>query len=399
MQEQSLLELRVEARRGFCRRMHLVDTTLFYSPTSGGVKRYLTAKHQWLRTHTAWEHTILVPGPRESITRGAVSNVPGPALPGSFNYRLPLNPRRWIALLDQLAPDLIEVGDAFHSAWYGWRVAERRGIPLAAFYHSNFPQLIGHWLGRFTERLCERYLRELYAGIDVVFAPSRIMCDYLRSIGVAHAAYQPLGVDTQIFHPEQRTLDVRAQLGLARDARVLVYAGRFAAEKNLPILLHAFAMLGDPYHLLLIGGDRAARPSAHVTLLPYRGDPHELARWLSSCDALVHAGTRETFGLVLLEAMACGRPVVAARAGAIPELVDESVGTLAEPLSAASRAEAIAALYERDLAQLGRAARARVLRLYTWARAFTAQFATYASLIGTPRLARRETQPAIEVGS
>src|SRR6266700_3594531 len=45
--------------------MHLVDTTLFYSPTSGGVKRYLDAKHAWLSTHTAWEHTIVVPGPED----------------------------------------------------------------------------------------------------------------------------------------------------------------------------------------------------------------------------------------------------------------------------------------------------------------------------------------------
>ena len=67
----------------------------------------------------------------------------------------------------------------------------------------------------------------------------------------------------------------------------------------------------------------------------------------------MHAGTKETFGLVLLEAMACGRPVVAARASAIPEFVDESVGMLAEPCNAASMADAIAALYERDLDAVG----------------------------------------------
>ena len=121
-------------------------------------------------------------------------------------------------------------------------------------------------------------------------------------------------------------------------------------------------------------------------MLPYRRDSVELARWLASADALVHAGTKETFGLVILEAMACGRPVVAARAGAFPEFIDESVGVLAEPYDAASMAEAIAALYERDLDALGAAARARVLRQFTWHRAFHAQMATYASLVGTQRL-------------
>ena len=50
--------------------MHLVDTTLFYSPTSGGIRRYLNAKHAWLKAHTAWEHSIVVPGPEDRVDRG-----------------------------------------------------------------------------------------------------------------------------------------------------------------------------------------------------------------------------------------------------------------------------------------------------------------------------------------
>jgi alpha-1,6-mannosyltransferase len=85
--------------------------------------------------------------------------------------------------------------------------------------------------------------------------------------------------------------------------------------------------------------------------------------------------------------MACGRPVVAARAGAIPEFVDEGVGMLAEPGSGARMAEAIAALYERDLEALGANARARVLRKYTWTRAFQGQMAAYNALLGRGRIA------------
>jgi alpha-1,6-mannosyltransferase len=136
----------------------------------------------------------------------------------------------------------------------------------------------------------------------------------------------------------------------------------------------------------------------NITMLPYRRDSHELAQWLASADALVHAGTKETFGLVLLEAMACGRPVVAARASAIPEIVDESVGLLAEPCSGDSMAEAIVALYERDIEALGAAARARVLRRFTWSQAFHAQTSAYASMLGTRRV-HVPAQPAIELGS
>jgi alpha-1,6-mannosyltransferase len=378
--------------------MHLVDTTLFYSPTSGGVKRYLTAKHDWLRTHTSWKHSILVPGDVEHIEPGNVCAVPGYPWPGTFNYRLPLNPRRWTRLLDQLQPDLIEAGDAFHPAWCAWRVAQRRQIPLAAFYHSNMPQIIARRIGSMSERALGRYVRWLYERFDVVFAPSRLMCEFLNSLGVQHTAHQPLGVNADVFSPKHRTTTLRAQLGLPENTRLLAYAGRFSGEKNLDVLLQAFARLGKPYHLLLIGGDRQAQPMANVTMLPYRRDSRELAQWLASVDALVHAGTKETFGLVVLEAMACGRPIVGARAGAIPEIVDETVGMLAEPCSGASMAEAIAALYERDIEAVGAAARERVLKQFTWTQAFSSQLNVYASLAKTWRIPL-PAQPVIGLGS
>lgn len=369
-------------------RPHLVDTTLFYSPTSGGVKRYLNAKHAWLAAHSRWQHTLVVPGERDRTERGGICTLAGYPIPGSFNYRLPLDPRRWRRLLDALQPDLIEVGDAFHPAWAAWSVARRRGIPLAAFYHSNLPQIIGRRIGgRLAEGALSRYVSWLYERFDVVFAPSRLMRDLLHGLGVPHAVHQPLGVDAQVFQPLRRGEWLRQRLGLGPAARVLVYAGRFAGEKNLPVLLEAFARLGAPYHLLLLGGDRTGRPAVNVTMLPYRRDSIELAQWLASADALVHAGTKETFGLVILEAMACGRPVVAARAGAIPEFVDDSVGVLAEPGSGSRMAEAIAGLYRRDIEALGANARARVLRTFTWNRALQAQMATYKALLGRERVA------------
>ena len=379
--------------------MHLVDATLFYSPTSGGVKRYLSAKHAWLAAHTSWEHTIVVPGRDTHVERGGVCTLSGHPVPGTFNYRLPLNPRRWTRLLDALQPTLIEAGDVFHPAWAGWLVAQRRGIPLVGFYHSNLPQLAGRRLcGWFTEPLLRRYVRLLYERCDLVFAPSRLMCEYLQRIGIPQVVHQPLGVDAEVFNPARRSDTLRECLDLPPHARVLVYAGRFAEEKNLPVLLQAFARLGAPYHLLLIGGARRARPAANVTMMPYRGNSHELAQWIASADALVHAGTQETFGLVILEAMACGRPVVAARAGAFPECVDETVGALAEPHSVADMAAAIASLYERDLDAVGAAARARVLQHFTWNRAFNTQIAAYAALVGAQRVAVADT-PILELRS
>ena len=362
--------------------MHLVDTTLFFSPTSGGVRRYLTAKHDWLRTHTPHRHSLLVPGDVTELHPDGISTIRGWKVPGTFNYRLPLWPRRWTQMLTALQPDLIEVGDVFHPAWCAASVARRRDIPLVAFFHSNFPSLAGRRLGRMTERGLGAYVQQVYRRCDLVLTPSSQMLDYLAALGVRHTALQPLGVDTEIFSPQRRTLDLRRTLRLADNTRLLVYAGRFSGEKNIDVLRDAMARLGRRYHLLLIGGGEHGQPADNVTVLPYRRDSIELASWIASCDALVHAGGSETFGLVVVEALACGRPVVATRAGALPEHVDESVGMLAPPRDAAGLAAAIAALYERDLEALGRAARARALQRYTWTHALQLLLGHYATVAG-----------------
>ncbi|MGA2562457.1 MAG: glycosyltransferase [Steroidobacteraceae bacterium] len=378
--------------------MHVVDTTLFYSLTSGGVKRYLTAKQAWLHANTAHRHTLLVPGLENRLVRNGVSTVAGMRLPGTFNYRLPLAARTWKSMLLELEPDLIEVGDVFHPAWCALTAARTRHVPVVAFFHSNLPRLLGNRFGSGVERAVTRYLRLVYERVDLVLAPSRSMCAYLRQCGVPNVAFQPLGVDTALFSPQRRTLELRRMLNLPDDARLVVFAGRFSEEKKIHVLRAAMALLGEPYHLLLVGGGRSAQPSQNVTVLPYRRDSVELAQWLASADALVHAGNRETFGLVVVEAMACGRPVVGVRAGSIPELVDERVGELAEPDDAPSMAAAIRRLYERDIHALGAQARSRVLQRYTWAQALTQQLATYANVLGAVH-APRSLSAAMELES
>ena len=360
--------------------MHLVDTTLFFSPTSGGVRRYLTAKQSWLASHTNWRHTVVVPGNETVREPGGISTLAGRRVPGTFNYRLPLNVNAWTRMLLDLEPDLIEAGDAFHPAWCARRAAGLRRIPVVAFFHSNLPEIIGRRLGRLSERVMGRYLRLAYEQMNLVFAPSRLMCDTLRGHGLERVAHQPLGVDSSVFAPHRRTHDLRARLGLPASTRLLAFAGRFAGEKNVPLLIRAFEQLGSRYHLLLLGGGRAYKAAPNVSVLPYRRDSVELAQWLASVDALVHAGTMETFGLVILEAMSCGRPVVGIRAGAVPELVDDEVGVLAERADAQLFARAVSELYDRDVEQLGVAARARVLARHSWQQAMSMQLAAYASL-------------------
>src|SRR5450432_1714945 len=184
--------------------MQLVDTTLFFSPTSGGVKRYLTAKHAWLAARSAHRHSILVPGAQTRLRPGDISTIAGVALPFTFNYRLPLSPRPWTRMLFALEPELIEVGDVFHPAWCAAQVARARNIPLVGFFHSHLAQLLGRRFGGSVERAITRYLRQVYSRFDLVLAPSRLMSRYLAQLGVAPSAYQPLGVDTEVFSPARR---------------------------------------------------------------------------------------------------------------------------------------------------------------------------------------------------
>jgi alpha-1,6-mannosyltransferase len=168
--------------------------------------------------------------------------------------------------------------------------------------------------------------------------------------------------------------------------RLLVYAGRFSGEKNIDVLHDAFARLGRGYHLLIVGGGETRQATTNISIIPYQRDSAALATVLASADALVHAGTAETFGLVVLEAMACGRPVVGVRAAAVAELVDEAVGVTASRADGALFAQAVRELYDRDIDALGRAARARVEERYSWDRSLQQQMAFYAALSEKKRM-------------
>jgi alpha-1,6-mannosyltransferase len=124
--------------------------------------------------------------------------------------------------------------------------------------------------------------------------------------------------------------------------------------------------LGAPYHLLLVGGARREVLAPNVTMLPYEQDPARLARLLASSDVLIHAGRHETFGMVLVEAMACAVPVVAVRAGAVTEIVNPKVGRIATPDDARSLADAVRSIFASDRNAMGAFARAHAERDYLW---------------------------------
>ena len=371
--------------------MHLVDLTMFYAAEGGGVSTYLNAKSAWLARQGRARHTILSPNldadrnaARTGRAASAYLRVPSLALPGFHGYRMPLSVAAIARRLRRLQPDLVEVGDAGHCAWAALRARDRLRIPVVAFYHSDLPRLVENRFGAHAAGLTRRYLVQLYGQFDLVLAPSRLMVAQLQAMGIHGALHQPLGIDCRVFHPSRRDAAVRNALGLAPGVCLLVYAGRFTADKKLNVLLAAMERLGPGFHLLMVGPGEAAidvPPGARVSRLPFQRDGRALARLLASCDLLVHPGDCETFGLIVLEAMGCGLPVVAANAGGLAELVDAETGVLVRPNCPASLAEAIRHAAECDLAALGANARRKVEASFGWETVFPQLLMHYCKLL------------------
>lgn len=363
--------------------MHIVDLTMFYAAEGGGVSTYLNAKSAWLAHQAHVRHTILSPNIDAGVSPARL-RIAGLALPGFHGYRMPVSVTAIARRLRVLRPDLVEVGDAGHCAWAALRARDRLRIPAVAFYHSDLPRLVENRFGAHAAQLSRRYLAQLYSQFDLVLAPSRLMVGQLRSMGIDGALHQPLGIDCGIFHPGRHDPDLRAELGLAPGVRLLVYAGRFTADKKLDVLLRAMDILGPGYHLLMVGAGEAALdapPRARLSRMPFQRDQRALARILASCDLLVHPGDCETFGLIVLEAMGCGLPVVATAAGAVAELVDQDTGVLAQPNCPASLAEAIRCACTGDLAALGANARRKAASSFDWGAVFTQLLMHYCELL------------------
>jgi alpha-1,6-mannosyltransferase len=366
---------------------HVVDATMFWSPTGGGVRRYLLAKHAWITRYTGWRHTIATPA---ADAPGVVA-LPGVRLPGSGGYRFPLRRRVLSAALQALDPHVIESGDPYRLAWAALDAAQALGIPAVAFCHSNLELLGRHFLGPMGGVAARRYARRLYKQFDLVLAPSEAMRRRLEDWGVSNVACQPLGVDTRVFHPARASTAWRTQLALPAGARLLVYAGRFAAEKHLDTLAEAVRKLGPTYHLLAVGAGPVSPCGDRVRVLPHIGDPMGLARVLASADVFVHAGDQETFGLSVLEAMACGTPVVARAAEGLAELVDDTVGAAVCDGRSDSYAQAIQAIFSQPWVDLSSRARERA-ESYDWQQMLPLQLMHYRQLL---REGPRSTTPPL----
>ena len=363
---------------------HLLDTTMLFGPRSGGVKRYLLAKHAWLaKERPQLRHSLVTPGRITRANADGMVTIWAPPIPFGDGYRCPTSLRKWTRILAHMRPSLIEMGDTYVPGHAALDAAEALGAPAVAFCHSDPAALAALHFGEWAAAPAQKRVTRFYGRCDLVVAPSRYIAGRLGESGVDNVTVQPLGVDLDMFHPSRADRDtVRADLGLSASTKLLVFAGRPAREKNLETLLEALDLLGEDYRLMMIAAGTYLRPHKQVISLNYVRDPKLLARLIASCDAFVHANDHEPFGLVVLEALASGVPVVGPSTGGISELIDDSIGQVAHRADAAGMAEAIEALFKRDLGALSLAARARAEERHGWNRTFESLLQIYGRLLG-----------------
>ena len=383
--------------------MKICDLTQFYSPVSGGVKRYISEKIAWMRRARPDDrHVLIIPGEQNACRDDGLARtytIRSPLVSRTARYRALLNLTAVEEILEKERPDVIESGDPYQVAWKALASGDALGIPVVAFYHSHFPEaylrtidkFFGHIAVDITRDIARRYVRELYNRFAATIVPSPALARLLQDWGVRNTRLGELGVDTALFHANadpDETRKVRAALDIADDQILLLYVGRLAPEKNVTTLFDAFAQLDAARFALVVVGDGSERRhlarlrehNENVHWLPYQGDGRQLARLYRAANLFVHPGVQETFGLVALESQASGTPVVGIRGSYMDRIIFTDQEHWAAENSPHALAEAIRVMARRDLATEGRAAAARVHQFYGWDRVFERLFGVYAEV-------------------
>ncbi|HLW36496.1 MAG TPA: glycosyltransferase [Chthoniobacterales bacterium] len=389
--------------------MKICDITQFYSPVSGGVKRYLHEKLDYIERHTSRDQgALIVPGPKTKVEvrgRSRIYSIRSPLISRTGRYRALVNLRAVGATLKRERPDIIESGDPYQLGWRAVRSGRALGIPVVGFYHSHFPEayllasarLFGKRAAGRVMKLSRGYVRRLYNRFAATLVASDRIAQILRDWGVHNVHVVKLGVNIEVFHPGESDREpVRQSLGVELGRKLLLYVGRLAKEKNTAKLFKAIAMLNarapGSFHLLVIGEGPQRKQlrelqgqHQNVSWIPYCAEPRELARYYRAADLFVHPGVQETFGLVALESQACGTPVVGIRGSAMDDLVFHDQNEWAAENSAEALTDAIQAFAGKDLSSIGLQAAEQAARLYAWPKVFERLFCIYREVCASYR--------------
>jgi alpha-1,6-mannosyltransferase len=379
----------------------ICDLTQFYSPLSGGVKRYLHEKIAYIRNYSPEdEHVLVVPGSKTGVAtdvRSRIYSIRSPLVSRSSRYRALLNLRAIEEILEREEPDLIESSDPYQIGWKAIAVGRALKVPVVGFYHSHFPEAYLKGTARFlgkrgslrAMKLTRAYVRKLYNRFQATLVPSERLADLLSEWGVHNVRPVRLGVNTEVFNPAPDDAPAtRQSLRVEADQKLLLYVGRLAKEKNTQTLFRAFELLRmrgrNRFHLLVIGDgpqrhrvQKLRQRMRNISWISYCNDSADLARYYRAADLFVHPGVQETFGLVALESQACGTPVVGIRGSYMDRIICHGQESWARENTPEALVGAIEGLSAEKLASLGMSAAQTAENLYSWPSVFEELFCIY----------------------
>jgi len=277
---------------------------------------------------------------------GSPNNYKGAKIVGVAAMPLPLYPELKLGLpgpavseaLEKFQPDLIHVVNPAVLGLGGIWLAKTNNIPLIASYHTHLPKYLEHYGMGMLEPLLWELLKAAHNQALLNLCTSTAMVNELETKGIRRTALWQRGVDTNSFKPEYRNQKMREKLlGEYPDTgSLLIYVGRLSAEKQIerikPVLEKipnaSLALVGDgPYRNQL----EKIFENTKTNFIGYLAG-EELASAYASGDIFLFPSSTETLGLVLLEAMAAGCPVIGANKGGIPDIINDGVnGCLYDP--------------------------------------------------------------------
>jgi glycosyltransferase involved in cell wall biosynthesis len=283
---------------------------------------------------------VLVFSPDGGLTeyKGAkIYGVPGSPLPWYPELKMAF-PRPAIGqALEEFKPDIVHVVNPAILGLGGVFYAKTLKIPLVASYHTHLPQYLQHYGLGMLEGLLWELLKATHNQALLNLCTSTAMMEELSSHGIERVDLWQRGVDTELFHPSLASQQMRNRLSQNNpDSPLLLYVGRLGAEKEIDrikTILEAIpesrlALVGDGPHRQALEKHFEGTNTNFVGYLMGQ----ELGSAFASADAFIFPSRTETLGLVLLEAMAAGCPVVAANSGGIPDIVTDGVnGYLFDP--------------------------------------------------------------------